>query len=542
MNFVVVPLISGIFEDTVLTKPIPASGTRAVFPGGNQSLTGSFVSTAYDIAWLNGSLPAFTTKEFALLPVRNGTEVVTRNETWTVDTTLFEASMNCTRAEVSYNESSVQLWSPKGQSLTYCDIDGNHNNSNSNCSRWTTFATRWTCLGNQIETHDDGTASYVYAFAKGVGAINITTPSGVPTLVPPEDIVAVYCRTGYWAEDVTAELAMPVGEVKGVVRKAGSKRRFSPLADFSAVVNGSFQPVIPEQYKDKTGEVVGFGYRPEQLPDLITQLAERFGKRVKYNTTGGDQGIAGGFFVDSRVELSSFAMYGAYNNTVERFLDFREFTNSLERALQLLFAVAMKTEVIDERAADPVELTRNIRTRGFVVDRLWARLTEGGIAVIVMITLLLMVMVEKRDCALDGEPNSLGAALRILDASPDFCTIIDNAEFHSPEDILEILSHGGSKFKLDLTPGKGPTLQSVTDSEVDQSTRPTLSAPVAAQETWVQSAWGMTIISGFAYLFCLTVVVAVLVTAFVYSRINDGNAVLPFNLTKLIKCKDYQPS
>lgn len=100
MSFVITPLIAGIFDDAPLKDLVPGVGFRAaIYPDGGNSSTFSsgFMYVAYDYAWLNGTLPPFTTSTYALAPVSPGSEII-RDEIWTADTVLYEADLVCNKS------------------------------------------------------------------------------------------------------------------------------------------------------------------------------------------------------------------------------------------------------------------------------------------------------------------------------------------------------------------------------------------------------------------------------------------------------------
>lgn len=69
MSFIITPLLAGIFDDALLKDLVPGVGFRAaIYPDGGNSTTFSsgFMYVAYDYAWLNGTLPPFTTSTYAL--------------------------------------------------------------------------------------------------------------------------------------------------------------------------------------------------------------------------------------------------------------------------------------------------------------------------------------------------------------------------------------------------------------------------------------------------------------------------------------------
>lgn len=84
INFLITPLISGLFDDATLTKLVSGNVDRGtLYPSneGNYTLSSGFLFSGYDYAWLDGLLPSFLTPSYALLPVINGKGVSVGNET-----------------------------------------------------------------------------------------------------------------------------------------------------------------------------------------------------------------------------------------------------------------------------------------------------------------------------------------------------------------------------------------------------------------------------------------------------------------------------
>lgn len=207
---------------------------------------------------------------------------------------------------------------------------------------------------------------------------------------------------------------------------------------------------------------------------------------------------------------------------------------------QLLFALSVANDIVSKNASDidQVTVVRHILARDFVVDRLWSRGTQWGLAVITVITAVLACLIGKRDLKLDGEPNSLAEALRMLAVSPQVRANMQNSEFYSPKKIGEMFGAASGSYKLELV-GQGLRLQvecirkDAILPEVDAAQRKT---------TWIQKLWALRSWSGIAFLFALGVMLGVLIVAFVLSEIHDGECPQMRLVTELTPEMDRTPS
>lgn len=132
---------------------------------------------------------------------------------------------------------------------------------------------------------------------------------------------------------------------------------------------------------------------------------------------------------------------------------------SYKIALQFVFALLMADDMVSKNTNDIDQgaVVQHLLAKSFVVDRLWARGAQGGLAVITVIVAVLTILIAKRDLKLDGEPNSLAEALRMLAVSPQITLDMQNTEFYSPKKIGEEFGTVGGTYKLELV-NNGPRL------------------------------------------------------------------------------------
>lgn len=574
MGFLVTPLISAIFDDALLSHDIPATALRGVLHPVtvNSTLSGQFTYEAYNNLWHDRPLPAFTEPEYAMLPlvpnnttkplptqedwVTNTEEVgddwKTNIEVWTANTTLFEAEMECEPAApivvetITGHRIRVNITSKGGEySVNLCDqkertftitealrmpFDPITTRSPISygelpCDGYTTFLTPWTSIAQRVNSSrrsPNGSEVYLFGWASGPS-------SSWPYLdlgPHPTNITAIFCTTRYYSQPVTATFEMPHGKPVEVNRTS-VREPFLDLLNFDAIINGVTQ-ASPTDANNADDSI--FGYRPAQAPNDDSQLRLRFGDRsstidglfvtnAEYNS---DKSSHSEVYIDNINGLSGFALSRTSLDMLPTLLDPNNLTSIYRTALQTTFALAVTQEMVsvDQDASDTIPVTRTIFLKGFKVNTPWARGAQGGLVVVALMATLMTVLIRRRPCNLDGEPNSLAEALRLLAASPEVCTEMENAEFHRPEELAKVLIEGQGLYILDLVPGHGPRVLRTSAAFRNHSQPLTPGKP--NQEPWTERLWQLRFMTGLMFLTFFWVVGLLLSVAFAYSQTADG--------------------
>lgn len=97
------PVTSGILEESPLHKHVTREANYSYLPwlepqmASNEKLPLGYVYIAYAYSWLNGSLPPFTTADYAVAPftIKGNRTSYGQNETWTGETFIYEADIEC---------------------------------------------------------------------------------------------------------------------------------------------------------------------------------------------------------------------------------------------------------------------------------------------------------------------------------------------------------------------------------------------------------------------------------------------------------------
>lgn len=567
MGFLVTPLISAIFDDALLSQDVPSTALRGVLRPANSSLTGQFTYEAYNHLWHDRPLPAFTAPGFAMLPlvpnnttkplpnqedwVTNAEEVgddwKTNIEAWTANTTLFEAEMECepsapiliettTDLRIRVNitsiggEYSVNLCDQKERNFTLPEvlktpIDPPNSHDESPCDGYTTFITPWTAIAQRVDSgpHSvNGSEVYLFGWASSA---SMEWP--YRDLGPhPTNITAIFCTTRYYSQTLTATFEMPKGNLTEVYHR-GAREPFLDLLNFDAIINGDTGASPTDANNDDSI----FGYRPAQTPNDDTQLLLRFGVRDSYfdhnpfvtNTEyNSDTSSHSTVYIDNINGLPGFALSRTPLAMLATLLDPTKLASIYRMALQTMFALAVTQEMVsvDQNSSDTIPVTRTVFLKGFKVNTPWARGAQGGLVMVVLMAALLAVLMRQRPCNLDGEPNSLAEALRLLAASPEVCTEMENAEFHRPEKLAEVLNDGQGLYTLHLIPGHGPRILR-TSAAVQWHSQP-LTPGKPNQEPWMGQLWQLRFITGLIFLTFFWVVGLLMSAAFAISRTAHG--------------------
>lgn len=309
----------------------------------------------------------------------------------------------------------------------------------------------------------------------------------------------------------------PTGTVVGVEVRS-EEEVFRDVANFENVVSSEV-PVLCGGYTE-------FGERPRMLPSVDSQLRRRLGVAVgresrTYETLDREMVVSGRsgsvVYRTDTFAVTGFALAGLTPGMLEGLLERGRLAEVYEGAFRMLFAFAVAGEM--GGVGKVVGVDREVVVKGFRVNALWARGTQGGLAGVVLGVVLLVGVVRRRKCELGGEPGSVVGAMKLLAKSPEVCVEMVGAEFCGPEEMKGVFKRRGGRYKLELGQG-GPSVK-VSGSK-------TVELPLADQESpepWVEKLWAMRVVSGVGFIGFFGIIVSLLVAAFAYARGHNGELV-----------------
>lgn len=541
MSFVVTPLLAGLFDDTFLTKTVVGEGFRAarILDGGNSStISSNFMYVAYDYAWRSRILLPFTTEAYALLPVLPASEVDVGNETWIADTTLFELDLECNKSstitivpndsqqitKVSVNSDARPGW------FQICEVWSQNSDTEApellpggGCEIQSSFTRAWSSV-NSRPWWEDG--YFIYTWASGLDLRSEATPN---ITVVPRNITGIFCEPHYYSQSVLASVKMPSGEVIDVDR-IGDRLPLSGFEGFSTVMAGGSNNVIPEKMRNNDRILTGLGYPPGQIPNTDAQIQRKLGNRqdsMVKATPAPILGLSNSTIYMSVYGVQGFFLYEQTPETLVNLLDADTLAATYQKAWRMLFSIAMRSEMINHTIADRISVKREIQTRGFKVNMAWARGAQACLLLVVVLVMLLTFLIPRRPCLLDGEPNSLAAALRLLDTSPNLCAILDNAEFIQPKKLLRADHLAETMYCLELVPRQGAIIRTVTMTGAVQtqsiaSEKAAIDPMPNSLQPWAKRPKVLKRRSGVIFVMVLLIIAATMIVAFLYADLNNG--------------------
>lgn len=549
-TLVLTPLTAGLFDDALLT---PFTLTNSTYPslrwdyqpsdlrwGDNiAGYSARHVYLAYTHGWLNGSLPPFTTAEYALSPwalaANNNTNNTTaadqqeEEETWTAPTTLYEVDLVCEEAiSTPFHVDGVgllgyNLTSPSLPYLSYMLWDVGLINTTDkglmdrlrNESSIAFFGASY--LSKERENFQSGadyyalvdktivyqgkltdaqkairTTTAVYIWAAAPPPIspgwNVSVVAELGKSLLPPRWAAVFCRPVYYSQNVTASVLMPAGAVVNVTRHG--QRAVIPSDNDSSIVSDFFIDMnegttrsrqTDSRYYDSNGYLAGLGQLPQNPPaNSASHLMQRFGGREGMQRVQAKSGQTMGSEVQNG--FPSFALYSQTNDTLEGLFEWEKLAKMYADALKLTFAMLCTEEWVLGLAErnETVVVRREWGERGYRVSVPWARGLQAVAAVMAVLVGGLAVAGGRRRCHLDGELGSLVAALALLHHSPEMAALMQAAEFHDMKTVRRMLRTGGKRYRLVLEEGGvGPRVEVL---EGEAGTAVMLQEPEAGKE------------------------------------------------------------
>lgn len=393
----ITPLQSALISATPVTRHTPTlfelPKTLIPVKDQNKALNIEFLYSAYEAAWLDNQMPAFTTKTEAVLPFQlteQGLGVT--NETWTVQTEVFSTSLTCTEAPKNrvcpkfgncyYNITSSDL----GCGFLFQPF------SNSNVPQELLYQGNGPGLQNQYLNCPVGTFLAVWAKAKNVTDKDV-------------DVVASFCKASYTRTPASATVDS-TGRVVNIEHTGSAKNM-----DNNTLAQANYELIL------SSGEVTA-DTSPYPTLDGPSQIA----RLEKLQLTG------------YAYPMSGYAMAFVGNMTFDDLRDMGNLQWVYESAHKLVFASAIPFLLDDAESPGKVTGLRIIEGMAVVVWQKYARLLEAFLALVTALCMALTVTYARRNNALRGDPDSLAAKMSLVYGSEallqdfeglDHCTDLD---------------------------------------------------------------------------------------------------------------------
>lgn len=488
--FGVTPVTSAILSEVQVHRDIPQEFRQAVtIPAAAQRdrLTTVFSYIAYSHRYLNGSLPRFTTTEYAVLPFQPAkNEVLRPVEQWTGQSTLYEGHLSCTAGTVRFDASknSTIVSSNTGNCTyelhpwDYIDL-GDY-------APYTSFFIDKTTLTRR----DPGTI--IGAYGPDCEIENVLVGffgKNTGQLVPGEKMSsrtnpmlfgnasAIFCQPVHEQQPVTVTVDARTGEIRELSRQqqqqGGSAKSGFDGVDLdnwgglltSRVASASTADFNVSTDASKSGLEVGFQQSTLRwgLPDHFVRLklnpafstgmenykvpkSEIEGRITPFRPTPINT-----FIVNPR-SITPFGLTLQHN--LDDLLDPTKLMQMYNSTYKMLFSFAMGSGLAEfgdggnssNSTLPIIQGQRKFIRSGFVMDPTWSRVLQGLFSAVLAFDLLFIALMWTRKCNIAGDPGTLASVMSRLDVSTleDF----QDASFLRPKQLAAMLKAQGHRYVL----------------------------------------------------------------------------------------------
>ena len=438
----ITPLQSGIFATVpqTISTLVTALEAYPLIPAKDQAskLNAEFMSSAYGIIWLDGQLPDFTTREYALEAFSIDTDSMNlnRNDTWNLPTTSYSTELTCTVAQVSRGIGQSYFYSngqgcnvtgigfetpqPGHQLLAYVGYqDGPQTDysltQSGNCSKNNNFH-----------------AFLAVAAPEGIGL------SGTIEVLHP---TALFCETHYYTQSVNASISSSnlsvIASLPTGPRKILSDEQFNS-SHFEYFLNVGANPSMDLSDWPNTDQI-----------DLYPQL----------NDTRLDWPIN---------PMVGFAM-GLSGASMDRFLEPEVLHHAFEDVHKLMFALAIhQLRGPASKTSKVIVGTQETSLKTIVVIRTFAIVVEALLVVVALGASTLLFLYWNRQSNLTKDPASLADMLAIAPSTETTQDTFRRLEGFDTRALEQTLA--GRHYAISIrNSGDGSTIEAISTAEVPQA-------------------------------------------------------------------------
>jgi hypothetical protein len=548
-----------------------------------QELSSKFAHLAYRYKYLSGPLPRYATETFALQPFAsaeiNDTDI-RWGETWTVNTTLYEADLECVPAKTNYSGFSL------GKSLTVSD--GNNctfffdplimknqgaaalqDNIDYQRTPYTGLFMSggnyvYADIRNGVQNQIMGTLSLSdqnaqchgqhkllalwnrFPYQKNKEGLLIQQPgTDTGAWIIPNNFSAVFCEPKYYETPVEATVLAEKGTVDtkllrilGEKSSAWAKIDSSFLEDyvaFGSQVAAAASMNVSHDYglDDKN---------PFGVPDMITQMRTRpaFHGLLFNGSSATDQLSEVNTQLQNDQSMLGFAITEEQN--LDDLLDPDKLAEDLRAAFKMYFSFALASDLTTNSTTTASPALRRFRTEVYVAEPFFSRLLQVTFSLIIILEVITIWLLHNRPLHLTSDPGSLAELIASVTVSPALLSDFRSSDFVPIERTEEKLKLNQEKYKL-LAPeaGKGGhRIIKVVETKLDEKSLPGTPPP---EKTYMKSSrssepWELSKWTGFGVLIVFLGLMGVFSWLYIVSIQQNGKFTFGF----LVACEQLLKS
>lgn len=427
----VTPLQSAIFSvDTISrTRLVPVTVSDSLIPLEQQAnkLNTGFLNDGYSVLWLGQDLPPFTTKDFALAPLKlpEYQPVTGLNKTITYPTKRYETSLNCYPPASMKTTQDTEITADNGRGCVAEKVVD-----------WYERSMAIPFRAYYIGYFDDPHASYSLAMGgcpKNASntflAIWRHASLYPPNFDDPANATALFCEASYFSQSVDATITSPGHSVVGI-NPTGPREIISD-ADFKL---------------ERFHYILGTGSTP-LMAETANQQQDATDRREVTDSTVLYQNAR---LNNMSVEVPTSNMVGfpigSSKLAPEQYLNASKLGSSFEAAHKLLFALAAQDMMTQPEDNGPQFIGEERYTvQAVTLVQTFTFLVQGFLVFIIILTLFLLYVSWKRAISLPSDPNSISEVMS-LSTSTDLLEAFKSFDSLGSHGLADKL--GGTKFQL----------------------------------------------------------------------------------------------
>lgn len=396
------PTQSGLFavRTVTISETLPMmvpSGYMPISVQGNASAI--YAQSAYNIAWLNESLPPFMTKDSMLGPfeLEGGEEALGDNKSYRGSTTLYSVDLECEHAPLRNDTGTPHYSSTSG-----CYVQAPLYRTMGNGDTTKTFEAMYvghedgdgvtdyylddTCKDTFLVRWSNSTAAAIKNSA------DIDHPNPDPFLAVQTNATALFCTTHYYHREVVATISLPS---KHVVQAA------------------------PESLKQP---LPGYLFNTTAFEFELTS-ARQDGARADYPEANWPSSTLQ--VVDTPLDLSyvpQMAMFaiGAYQRPMADYMEPETLQEAFQAAYRLLFARRLSDVLHRELVRDPTATgSMTYTTQAVVVVPGFAYAVLTLLCLVSCLALWVLIISLRRSNMLRHDPSTILGLMRLAQGSSE---------------------------------------------------------------------------------------------------------------------------
>jgi hypothetical protein len=462
-------------------------------------------------------------------------------ETWTLNTTIYEADLECTpavahraggpgsnvvlsndrdcqfgflsRAEVLNSSTGAVMLSSFSDApytamlMSYTDYRMSSmlgNFASSLSSPFTLSSALANCSNNHeflaIWNRYDGFSDDVIACLDAPTSDKDGNPipnlpdcfTGIHGGTTPTNYSAVFCQPRYYEQAVEATVDAATGRVNSVQILAERKA-------FDSGINSTFFEHLATYGKHAAATAAlnvsrdygPFDDDPFGAPDVreIMRQRSQFQYEPEFNQTRfANSGLLGGdrnLNVKLTYPKSMMALAILDEEDLDGLLDAEKLSDRLREVYKMYFSFAVSSE-LTQPSTTKLTAQRKFTTEAYIADSLWARILQASFCLMAVFDTLLTYLLYNRKLNLNSDPGSLASLLQSITTSPALLSDFRGSEFVSFKETAEKLSSNENRYQLLAVGGGGHRIDKVAHTSTGN--KPLPHVPTIYENTAVAAA------------------------------------------------------